>query len=176
MIYIVWSKKKIKKMEKVLTKNKKGCYNIKKIEYGDDNLMRNFFGRLLYRFSHFLAGRYGMDELFLPIVVVSCILTLLSSLGRLGLLRLLGTAFLLYALFRVFSKNFQKRQNELHIYLTWKNKLTQKFRLHRRIWQERHEKKYFKCPKCKTYLSVPKGKGKLKICCRKCSHQFIRKA
>ncbi len=138
--------------------------------------MRNFFSRLLYSLSRFLQGRYGIDALFLPIVIVSCVFTLLSSVRPLGWLRLIGTALLLYALFRVLSKNFPKRQRELQFYLNWKNKLTQKFRLYRRIWQERREKKYFKCPNCKTYLSVPKGKGKLKINCRKCSHQFTRKS
>ena len=29
------------------------------------------------------------------------------------------------------------------------------------------------CPSCKTRLRVPKGKGKLKISCPKCSHSFL---
>ncbi len=48
-----------------------------------------------------------------------------------------------------------------------------------RIKKERKESKklykYYKCPKCKTELRVPKGKGKIKIKCPKCQEQFIKR-
>lgn len=33
--------------------------------------------------------------------------------------------------------------------------------------------KVIDCPNCKTRLRVPKGKGKIKITCQKCSNAFI---
>ena len=32
----------------------------------------------------------------------------------------------------------------------------------------------FRCPGCGTLLRVPKGKGKIKIVCRKCGNSFIK--
>ena len=33
--------------------------------------------------------------------------------------------------------------------------------------------KIIKCPECETKLRVPLDKGKLKITCKKCSHEFV---
>lgn len=138
--------------------------------------MHNFLQRLQYSLSRFFQGRYGIDGLFLPIVITSCVFTLLSSFRGLGLLRLLGTALLIYAVFRACSRNFTARQKELRGYLSVKNKISAEFRLRQRMYQERKLKKYFRCPVCKTWLCVPKGKGKLRISCRKCNHTFVRKS
>lgn len=139
-------------------------------------MMQNFFSRLLYRISHFLSGRYGIDALFMPILTVSCVLTLIGSFFHLGICRLLGMLLMLYGLFRVCSRNDSGRQKELSAYLTLKQKTESAIRLRRRMFRERHEKKYFKCPDCKVWLSVPKGKGKLQIRCTRCGHTFTRKA
>lgn len=32
--------------------------------------------------------------------------------------------------------------------------------------------KVINCPNCKTRLRIPKGKGKIKVNCPKCSHSF----
>lgn len=138
--------------------------------------MINFFQRLRSQLSRFLWGRYGVDALFLPLVILSCAVTFLSNLKGLGLLRLFGTAVLVYALFRVLSKNFPKRQRELSYYLAFQKKITGYFRLRKKMYAERHTKKYFRCPVCKSWLTVPKGKGKLKIRCKKCNHEFLKKS
>lgn len=137
--------------------------------------MRNFFGRFLLQIRNALSRGYGFDQLSIPLVVVSCIFTLLSSLTRLSWLRMIGTLILLWAIFRIFSKNDSARQKELQLYLTLKQKITGPILLIKEIYQNRKTKKYFKCPNCKAYLFVPKGKGKIRITCRKCGHQFIKK-
>lgn len=35
--------------------------------------------------------------------------------------------------------------------------------------------KIFKCPSCKTYLRVPRGKGKILITCSNCGHKLNKK-
>ena len=35
--------------------------------------------------------------------------------------------------------------------------------------------KIYKCPKCRQKLRVPRGKGKIRISCRRCQYEFIRK-
>lgn len=37
------------------------------------------------------------------------------------------------------------------------------------------EHKIYKCPNCKTYLRVPRGKGKILITCNSCGHKFNKK-
>ncbi len=135
----------------------------------------SFFRRLLYRFSVFMQGRYGMDGLYVPLLITSCAFTLAGSLFHSSLLRLVGSALLLWLVFRTFSKNFSARQKELYAYYNLKNKISSFF--HKKPFQttRRKDKRYFKCPKCKVKLSVPKGKGKIQITCVKCKHQFIKK-
>lgn len=138
--------------------------------------MYSFFQRLRDSAVRFFQGRYGIDNLSYALVIASCVLTLLGSLLHLGLFRLLSTVLLLYTLYRMCSRNFYKRRQELGTYLRLTQKVRSFFALKLRMYRERKEKKYFQCPNCKTYLSVPKGKGKIRITCRKCSHQFVKKS
>ena len=130
-----------------------------------------FFRRLLYRFSDFMQGRYGMDGLYIPLLIASCAFTLVGTLFHLGIFRLIGTALLLWLVFRTFSKNYAARQKELYAYYNLKNKISSFFHKN----PAAKDKRYFKCPKCKVKLSVPKGKGKIQITCVKGKHQFIKK-
>lgn len=135
----------------------------------------NFFRRLLYRFSDFMQGRYGMDGLYYPLLISSCAFTLAGSLFRLGILRLIGSLLLIWLVMRAFSKNYAARQKELYAYYNLKNKISSFFYKNVNKTTRQKDKRYFKCPKCKVKLSVPKGKGKIRISCVKCGHQFIKK-
>ena len=148
-----------------------------------------FFGRFLYKLSTFMQGRYGMDGLYIPLLIISCAFTLLGTLFHSLVLRLIGSAFLILLVCRSLSKNHRARQKELYAYYNLKNKLSSLFgkntvrntdysmKKEQRAAKkaQRKFKRYFKCPKCKTKLSVPKGKGKIQITCVKCKHQFIKK-
>ncbi len=134
-----------------------------------------FFRRLLYRFSDFMQGRYGMDGLYIPLLITSCAFTLAGSLFHSSLLRLIGSAVLIWLVFRTFSKNYAARQKELYAYYNLKNKISSLFHKNHTATAGRKDKRYFKCPNCKTKLSVPKGKGKIRITCVKCRHQFIKR-
>ena len=79
-------------------------------------------------------------------------------------------------LFRSLSRNVYKRQEENGKYLRWRMKQTGKLRLAKERWQQRKEYKFFTCPSCKTVLRVPKGKGKIKLVCRKCGTSFMGKS
>ena len=44
--------------------------------------------------------------------------------------------------------------------------------------QRREDEKthaYYKCPECKKELRVPRGKGKIRITCPHCGHQFVKR-
>ena len=51
----------------------------------------------------------------------------------------------------------------------------EKLRKERRKEEEKTHA-FFRCPQFGKELRVPKGKGKIKIRCPNCSHEFIRKS
>ena len=65
--------------------------------------MRDFLRKLLY-------GRYGVDQFSTVIVICSVVLSLLYTFTHWGVLYILSTASMLYAIYRIFSRNFAKRQ------------------------------------------------------------------
>ena len=41
-------------------------------------------------------------------------------------------------------------------------------------FRQRKDYRFFRCPSCRTWLRVPRGKGKLNITCRHCGERFTR--
>jgi hypothetical protein len=127
------------------------------------------------QFRRFMYGRYGFDPLTRDMVILSMLITLTASLTRWMPLYALSYLLLLYALFRTFSRNIQKRSKENMVYY----KITGSFRkrLHDDILiligTKTH--KFYRCSKCKQTIRVPRGKGKICITCPKCRNEFVRK-
>lgn len=119
----------------------------------------------------FFIGRNGFDSLSNTCIWAAVILLLLSSFVPVGwfrtVLNLLAWGALIYGYFRVFSKNVYRRRAENMKFFTWKNTLKQR-------WTQRKTHRFYHCPKCRTTLRVPKGKGKISITCRNCGEKFIR--
>lgn len=125
-------------------------------------------------------GRNGMDAYSMFLLSVAFLLMLSKWTWILGLV------LIAYALFRCFSKNTNKRRSEL-----WKFQsvmfsaiqflkqhtvgLRKFFSLQSLKWKNRKTTVYFKCPKCKKTLSLPKHKGKLAVTCTVCGNKFIKK-
>ena len=124
------------------------------------------------KLRNFFSGRNGMDSLSSTLSWGSIILMLLSGFIQVdwlqAILYYLSLVGLFYAYYRVFSRNLSKRQAENYAFLSWKNQCKQR-------WQQRKTHRFYRCPKCKTVLRVPKGKGKISITCRSCGEKFIRK-
>ncbi len=136
--------------------------------------MRNFLNRLSESFRRFMYGRYGGDALCRTTVYVGLALIILSNLLNFRILYILALVLFLWAYFRMFSKNIYKRQQELAKYYRFTGKLRDKLSLVKRIKNDRTHR-YFKCPSCGTFSRVPKGKGKVKITCKKCGTQMIKR-
>ena len=134
------------------------------------------------RFRSFLtrvmAGRYGADQLNRALNIATLALLVLSLvLGRAGigkLFWLLAVASLVWSTFRTFSRNIPKRQRENAAYLGLTRKTRETFRGAKDRFQQRKEYRFFRCPSCRTWLRVPRGKGKLNITCRQCGERFTR--
>ena len=134
------------------------------------------------KFAKFMYGRYGMDELSkflsyaaLIILILSMLLEQLIGSSAKSVLFIIVLALIVYSYFRIFSKNFEKRRAENMKYLTFKRLIADRLKLRGDMWGQRKEFKFFKCPSCKAVLRVPKGKGKVRIVCKKCGTAFEKK-
>ena len=90
---------------------------------------------------------------------------------------ILAAALLLIIIiyFRMFSRNLYKRQMENARYWEKRSRVVASFRLLKERWLQRKDYRFFSCPSCRTTLRVPRGKGQIKIVCRKCGSSFVRK-
>ena len=126
-----------------------------------------------------MAGRNGADRLgrFLSVstVVLLFLSLLIQGTGLSSVLWLLGLVCFFWGLFRSFSRNLPKRQAENQAYI----RLTQKPReaiggaLSR--FRQRKDYRFYRCPSCRTWLRVPRDKGRVQITCRQCGERFTRK-
>lgn len=129
--------------------------------------MGKIFQKIGMGFRRFMQGRYGNDKLNTVILIVGLIVSLLQLLMPIPTLRLacmlLSYGLLIWAMFRMLSRNTYKRYEENRKYL--------------RFLDRRKDKahKYFDCPRCRQSVRVPKGKGKIAITCPKCKEKFIKK-
>ena len=140
----------------------------------------SFFQRLRNGLSRFMYGRNGADQLGLCIIWTAIVLDLISMLAKKNgiissIIGLVTTVMVLWALFRVFSRNLEKRRAENAAFLQkiwWPIKRKLNSGKQQRMDTEH---KYFTCPNCKTALRVPRGHGKVNIVCRKCGTSFTGK-
>ena len=131
------------------------------------------------KLARFMAGRNGIDQLNLFLLGLDLVLLLIAAFfrGSAGLLAYLPVFLLLgYSYFRMLSRNTVRRREENGKYLRARYKLTAAWKIRREKWVQRKDYKFFTCPSCKTTLRVPRGKGKLKIVCRKCGNSFEGKS
>ena len=131
------------------------------------------------RIARFMAGRYGNDQLNRFLLIAGLVLIILSGFFRNsavgGLLTILVLAMLGYSYFRMLSKNVYKRAGENAAFLRKAEAVKKFFRCQKERWVQRKDYRFFNCPKCRAMLRVPRGRGKIKIMCRKCGNSFIRK-
>lgn len=128
----------------------------------------NFLRRLM-------IGRYGSDQLNIFLLVVYLVCCLLSWIISLGFLNYLGLIAILLALFRMLSRNIDRRRAENAKFLKLTRPAVQWVKLRRSIYRDK-DHCYFKCPNCGQHLRVPKGKGKITITCRACGTSFQEKS
>lgn len=127
------------------------------------------------QFRRFMYGRYGFDQLGRALIIFSLAISLIASFTRFIPLYPLSYILLIVALFRILSKNIQKRSQENMVYYkmtyAFRNKMKQiKLSL---IGTKTH--KYYHCPQCKQTIRVPRDKGKICITCPKCKREFVKR-
>lgn len=129
------------------------------------------------RFARFMAGRNGNDQLNLFLLGVAVVLAVVSAFFRSGgfgsFLSVVVLALLAYIYFRMLSRNVYKRREENGKFMRFRYNMEGRLRAAKERWVQRKDYKFFSCPSCHTNLRVPRGKGKIKIVCRKCGTSFM---
>lgn len=126
-----------------------------------------------------MYGRYGQDQLNVFLLVAAVVLMVLRIFvpGTAGsLMNVLSLVLLGLTWFRMLSRNLPRRRAENARYLDLRYRVTGWFRRLKTRWDQRRDYRFFSCPSCHTTLRVPKGRGKIRIVCRKCGTSFTRKS
>ena len=130
--------------------------------------MNNFKQKLI----QFMIGRYGMDEMYIGLVAVWFFLTVVNSFVQSTLLSLLGTAVLIYGLYRFMSRNHAKRRAENEKFLKLWRPVKNWLMFQRDRFRDRKTARYRKCKHCKAIIKLPNQKGKHTVRCPKCGERF----
>lgn len=125
------------------------------------------------KIREFFMNRYGMDSLNRALMVLYIIFLIISLITRQDVFMYISLGIVVYQVYRALSRNFTARTKENQVFIKFWNPIKRKYySIKKKITDKTH--RYFKCPKCKTEIRVPKNKGKIRITCPKCSEQFIK--
>lgn len=126
--------------------------------------------KLYQKYVQLMRGRYArFDTLNKTLLIVAVVFSVLSRWIPFSIGNLLSWGILAVIFYRLFSKRIYPRSNENQKYLRLLNKIKQKdFKVDRTY-------SYFKCPSCKQKMRAPRGKGKIKVTCKNCHTQFVKK-
>ena len=128
------------------------------------------------RFSQFMVGRYGVDQLNRAMLITSLVLMVLSWFGLRTVFYTIGLVLLILCNIRMFSRNFQARYKENTVYVNQINKI--RYFISKLKYKKNTSKTHhiYSCPTCKQKIRVPRGKGKIMIHCPKCHTEFMKKS
>ena len=130
--------------------------------------LRQLGNKITNGLQRFMMGRYGNDKLNMWILgagVVACLVSMFIPVIWVDLLlTLFSYGCMFVAIGRTLSRNTYKRYQENRRFLLFLDRTKDR------------EHKYFRCPKCRQHVRVPRGKGKIAISCPKCRERFVRKS
>ena len=147
----------------------------------------SFFEKIKQSLRSFMNGRNGADHFSMALLWTGLACYLIGSVvgsiqgspvwAILGMaLTTLGFAAYVYCIFRMFSRNVEKRRAENRRYVTLIEKKKTERRQAKVRFQNRKQYKYFKCPGCKAWLRLSRGKGVVTVTCSRCHTSFTQKA
>ena len=148
--------------------------------------------------NDFMKGRNGADELTIVMGFAGIVIAMIGSIARIQWLSWIAIAVIVIGVLRGLSKNIDARRKENEAFVattanvpglgkfvaslgggaaaastsrasgTCKYDFERAMRTAKMMWMGRKTTAYLKCPNCGQMLSVPKGKGKIRVTCPKC--------
>lgn len=128
------------------------------------------------KFLRFMRGRYGTDELSKALLIAGIAIMLIANLADSTIIYLMSTALIVFAYFRIFSRDTYRCSLQNQKYLGVKNRLIRGWRSRTDILRQRKDYRIYSCPSCRQKVRIPKGKGKVEITCPKCAAKFSRRS
>ena len=126
------------------------------------------------KLQRFMMGRYGNDDLgkfTLGLTIAFYIINIFLRIRLLHTLMLLSAGISLY---RMLSRNHQKRYQENIKFLNLKHKFMTKWNRGKSDFEQRKTHHIYRCPTCRQKIRIPRGKGRICITCPKCKTEFTK--
>lgn len=134
------------------------------------------FNELMYRFSKFMQGRYGVDSLSRFLSVVLLVIIVLGLFIRIPFSGLITLALLVILYWRMFSRNIPKRYEENQKFLHIRDKFLGRFSSFGSNLSQMKDYHIYKCPRCNQKIRIPRGKGHIMVRCPRCGFEFHKKS
>ena len=148
------------------------------------------------KLARFMQGRYGVDELGRFMTGASLVILILELITGWYALTFVFWAVFIVIYYRMFSRDYGKRQQENQKFLTARYKFKTKwyqtfhknsnsygsygntsgFQKFQKDMQQRIQYHIYKCPNCSQKIRIPRGKGKIMVRCPKCQTEFMKRS
>jgi hypothetical protein len=130
---------------------------------------------MIDKLERFMRGRYGQDELNRVLSVSALVLCGISLITHWLVLSSLSMALVIVCLLRSFSRNTGARFREAEFYFGLKSNILRFSGNTAERLRQYQTHRIFTCPSCRQRCRVPKGKGRIRITCKRCGAKFIKK-
>ena len=132
--------------------------------------------RKLAQFMYGRYGSYGLDGLNICLICVGFALYIVGLFlrGSVASRIVFGvqTAFYVYFIFRLLSRNIAARRKENDAFMKFFRRIKNSFKLTKNKIRDRGEYVYKKCPSCSATLRLPYAKGSHTVKCPRCGERF----
>lgn len=126
--------------------------------------------KVYQKYAELMRGRYGrLDQINKALLIVWAVMMLLDRWIPLYIGYILSIVAFGMVLYRFCSKKIYPRSNENQKFIQWLARVKDFFK------GKKAPYRYFKCPECKQKMRAPKGRGKIKVTCKNCHTQFVKK-
>ena len=118
--------------------------------------------------DRFFNERNGADALSCFLIGVAFFLVVLCLVAGQKYVTLIALIPIGFAIFRILSKNLEKRTKENAAFVGFFRSLSGKYRLTRDRVRDRKTHVYFRCGCCERWIRVERGLGEVEVTCPGC--------
>ena len=120
------------------------------------------------RKDRFFNERNGADALSCFLIALALLLVLLILIFHGRFLTLIALIPIGFAIFRILSRNLERRTAENEAFVGFFTSLAGRIRLTRDRFRDRKTHLYFRCGCCERWIRVERGHGEVRVTCPGC--------